>query len=106
MQLYVLGLIDHAHAVAAELLDEAVVRDGLANRGLRRKLICNVRRAAIGSQRGAHRWKQERAKPSNFRLSQALPTRRSKRVFPQKPQVDNSIGREIRVRASDYRRTI
>ena len=27
----VLGLIDHTHAAAAELLDDAVVRDGLAD---------------------------------------------------------------------------
>ena len=31
MQGYVLGLIDHAHATASELLDDAVVRDGLAD---------------------------------------------------------------------------
>ena len=31
MQSYVLGLIDHTHAAAAELLDDAVVRDNLAD---------------------------------------------------------------------------
>src|ERR1700674_255861 len=31
VQGYVLGLIDHAHATASELLDDAVVRDGLAD---------------------------------------------------------------------------
>src|SRR5580698_5026887 len=30
-QLYVLGLVDHAHTAAAEFLDDAVVRDGLAD---------------------------------------------------------------------------
>ena len=30
----VLSLVDHAHATAAELLDDAVVRDGLADHGL------------------------------------------------------------------------
>ncbi len=31
MELGVLGLVHHAHATATELLDDAVVRDGLAN---------------------------------------------------------------------------
>ena len=30
----VLGLVDHAHTAAAQLLDDAVVRDGLANHGV------------------------------------------------------------------------
>ena len=33
MQPRILGLIDHAHAPAAELLKNAVVRDGLADHG-------------------------------------------------------------------------
>ena len=36
VQLYVLGLVDHAHAAAAQLLDDAVVRDGLADHLLRK----------------------------------------------------------------------
>jgi hypothetical protein len=35
VQLYVLGLIDHTHTTAAQFLDDAVVRDGLANHGWR-----------------------------------------------------------------------
>ncbi len=31
VQLYVLGFVDHAHAAAAEFLDDVVVRDGLAD---------------------------------------------------------------------------
>ena len=31
MQVDVLGLLDHTHPAAAQLLDDAVVRDGLAN---------------------------------------------------------------------------
>jgi hypothetical protein len=31
MEGYVLGLVDHTHATAPELLDDAVMRDGLAN---------------------------------------------------------------------------
>src|ERR1019366_1370028 len=59
---------------------------------------CNVRDAAMGSQRGAHRWKQERANPAISGFPKPLPTQWSKRVPPQQPQVDDLIGREIRVR--------
>ena len=31
MQLYVLSLIDHAHPAAAQLLDDAVMRDNFAD---------------------------------------------------------------------------
>jgi hypothetical protein len=31
VQLYVLGLVDDAHPAAAQLLDDAVVRDGLSD---------------------------------------------------------------------------
>ncbi len=34
VQLHVLSLVDHTHAAAAELLDDAVVRDGLADHGI------------------------------------------------------------------------
>jgi hypothetical protein len=37
-----------------------------------------------------------KGKSSDFRLSQALPTRWSRRVFPQQPQVSESNAREIR----------
>ena len=33
VQLYVLSLVDNAHPAAAQLLDDAVVRDGLAKHG-------------------------------------------------------------------------
>ena len=33
MELGVLGLVDHTHAAAAELFEDAVMRDGLANHG-------------------------------------------------------------------------
>ena len=33
MQLDILGLIDHTHAAATELLQDAIVRDGLADHG-------------------------------------------------------------------------
>ena len=31
MQLHILGLVDHAHPAATELLDDAVMRDGFAD---------------------------------------------------------------------------
>src|SRR5580692_2470018 len=31
VQLYVLGFVDHTHPATAELLDDAIVRDGLAD---------------------------------------------------------------------------
>ena len=31
VETHVLGLVDHTHAATAELLDDAVVRDGLAD---------------------------------------------------------------------------
>jgi hypothetical protein len=31
MQGYVLGFVNHTHSVAADLLDDAIVRNGLAN---------------------------------------------------------------------------
>jgi hypothetical protein len=34
VQLYVLSLIDHTHPAATKLLDDPVVRDGLANHGI------------------------------------------------------------------------
>ena len=45
-KLCVLGLVDHTHSPAAELLDDAVVRDGLAEH--RR----NAMAYGFGSQRG------------------------------------------------------
>ena len=33
-KLCVLGFVDHTHAAAAEFLDDAVVRDGLADHGV------------------------------------------------------------------------
>jgi hypothetical protein len=45
VQLYVLSFIDHAHPSTAKLLDDAVVRDGLADHGAQG---CNLRRAAKG----------------------------------------------------------
>jgi hypothetical protein len=52
----------------------------------------------MGSQRWAHRWTQERANPVISGFPKPLPSRWSKRVFSAEPQVDDSIGREIRVR--------
>src|SRR6478736_3562404 len=40
MESSVFGLVDHAHPTAAELLDDAVVRDGLANQG--RLAVCAI----------------------------------------------------------------
>jgi hypothetical protein len=42
----VLGFVDDAHAAAAEFLDDAVVRDGLADHGGAATLGCNVRDVA------------------------------------------------------------
>jgi len=50
----VLGLIDDTHAPAAELLDDPVVRDGLADHGWRRDSGCNTKDASKPSQRGRH----------------------------------------------------
>jgi hypothetical protein len=41
-ELYVLGLVDHTHPAAAELLDDAVVRDGLADQGIRSTLCATI----------------------------------------------------------------
>jgi hypothetical protein len=38
MQSRVFGLVDHAHAATTKLLDDAVVRDGLADHGIRAML--------------------------------------------------------------------
>ena len=46
VQLQVLGLVNHAHPAAAELLDDAVVRDGLADHGWHVRSGCNVRDVA------------------------------------------------------------
>ena len=46
VQARVFGLVDNAHAAAAELFDDAVVRDGLADHGR-----ANGRRAGVGGQR-------------------------------------------------------
>jgi hypothetical protein len=39
VQLNVLRLVDHTHTAAAELLDDAVVRDGLANQFKKASLV-------------------------------------------------------------------
>ncbi len=50
LQPAVLGLVDHAHSAAAQLLDDAVMRDGLADQGLEDGLGCTL---VLGqSQRG------------------------------------------------------
>ena len=36
MQPHVLGFVDHTHPAAAQLLDDAVVRDGLTDHGAQR----------------------------------------------------------------------
>src|ERR1700728_30070 len=52
-KLGVLGLVNHTHAAAAQFLDNAVVRDGLADHG--GVSGCNVRGVTRQSQRGAHK---------------------------------------------------
>src|SRR2546427_7003511 len=47
-KLGVLGFIDHAHPPATQLLDDAVVRDGLADHGWGQDSECNVRDGANG----------------------------------------------------------
>src|ERR1700730_8694914 len=50
-QVYVLGLVDHAHAAAPELLDDAVVRDGLADHEETPSLGSILRKPASAGQR-------------------------------------------------------
>ena len=66
MQFYVLSLVNRTHPAATELLDDAVVRDGLTDQGGARDSGWNVRDVTRLSQRG---------KPENQRLSQALVNR-------------------------------
>jgi len=49
MQLYVLSLVDHAHAAATQLLDDAVVRNGLADHSCR---ILRGRNWQVDERRG------------------------------------------------------
>jgi len=49
----VLGLVHHAHTAATELLDDAVVRDGLPNHGGRRTQAAMLGVLRRRSQRGA-----------------------------------------------------
>jgi hypothetical protein len=35
MQLYILGFVNHTHPATAQLLDDAVVRNGLPDHGLK-----------------------------------------------------------------------
>jgi hypothetical protein len=50
---YVLGLVDHTHAATAQLLDDAVVRDGLVDHERGMELWkCNIKDAKKSSQRG------------------------------------------------------
>ena len=48
----VLGFVDHSHTTAAQLLNDAVVRDGLADHEWARDSGCNIRDATRQSQRG------------------------------------------------------
>ena len=45
-QFEVLGLVNHTHPAAAELLDDAVMRDGLTDHGNAGTQGCHVRSAA------------------------------------------------------------
>jgi len=49
-KLGVLSPVDHTHPAATELLDDAVVRDGLVNHERAQDSGCNVRGAVMGSQ--------------------------------------------------------
>ena len=51
MQLHILGFVDHAHPTTAELLDDAVVRDGLVDHEWRRNSGCNLKDVKEQSQR-------------------------------------------------------
>jgi hypothetical protein len=48
MQAGVLGFVHYTHATAAQLLDDAVVRNCLANHA---HAMCGIRSAAEGNQR-------------------------------------------------------
>ena len=52
MQPGVLGLVDHTHAAAAELLDDAVVRDGLADHGFSFRFVIKKRKMGFGVRLG------------------------------------------------------
>jgi hypothetical protein len=41
VQLYILGLVHHTHPVTAEFLDDAIVRDGLADHW-RESYVCKT----------------------------------------------------------------
>src|SRR5580692_2036509 len=60
VQLYVLSFVHHTHAAAAELLDDPIVRDGLADHGIR---------AMLGGMRGPSQWK-----PRHCRYPKGLPS--------------------------------
>jgi hypothetical protein len=48
MQLYVLSLVYDTHATAAELLDDAVVRDGLTDHWRRKSYVCETGKSMKG----------------------------------------------------------
>ena len=66
MQPGVLSLVDHAHPAATEFLDDAVMRDGLADHG-----VPNGKRDAGAGQRRAP-MESGKGKSTDFRLSEAL----------------------------------
>src|ERR1019366_2280814 len=74
-------LIDHAHAAAADLAEDAVVRDGLTDHGWRRTQGAILGMLRSRSQRGAaHRWMRERANPVISSVPEPSPIRWSERV--------------------------
>ena len=91
LQAEVLGPVDDAHAALAELLDDPVVRDGLADHGRSRCgawRFLTVRVVALRSRLGGARAGQGRARPSqqlfygNRRLAHSV-FRDSGRVLTQ-----------------------
>ena len=61
----VFGFVDHAHAAAAKLFDDAVVRDGLANHGGLSRFILRTGNAGVNEYRGLRPGSRREAKIFN-----------------------------------------
>jgi hypothetical protein len=72
MQFYVFSLVNHTHAAAAELLDDAVVRNGLADHGSQQLWMAILGCCERGVNEDDTPMDAGNGKSRDFGLSQAL----------------------------------